>query len=44
MEELKNNIRSDMAEISLETLVNVMENAKKELAFVRKVGKNIFHG
>ena len=33
MEELKNNIRGDMAEISLEMLVNVMENATERARF-----------
>ena len=33
IEELKNYIRGDVAEISLETLVNVMENAKKRVRF-----------
>ena len=33
IEELKNNIQGDMAEISLETLVNVTENSKKRARF-----------
>ena len=38
--ELKNNIRAEVAAISPETLANVMEMPKKELAFVSPITAN----